>query len=390
MKGLIFHGPPGTGKTLMAKAIAGEMNCHFIAASGSQFVELYVGMGAKRVRELFNTARNNAPCIIFIDEIDAFAIKRGSNRSHSELDQTVNELLAQMDGFKDNTGILVIAATNNLESLDDAVLRPGRFDRKIKVELPTIEGRKEILDLYISKNKKMENISIDSLARQTIGFSGAELKNLVDMAIYEAIKAKRETITMEDFTEAKSKIQMGAVSNIKLDEAFKESTAYHEVGHALVAKLIDGPKVEHISILPRGQSLGQTVFSAEEKYSHSKEDIIKQIKIALGGRVAEKMNTYTESTGASHDLKMATNLARSLVCRFGMSEFGPINVDFNSQEYMSFSEHTKQKLDEETFKLLRNLEGEVDILLKNNLDLVKYWAQKLVEKENITADEFYG
>lgn len=390
MKGLMFYGPPGTGKTLMAKAIAGEMDCSFIAATGSQFVELYVGMGAKRVREIFAAARANAPCILFIDEIDAVAIKRGSNKSHSEYEQTVNEMLAQMDGFKDNSQILVIAATNNLDTLDEALLRPGRFDRKIKVDLPSVEGRKEILSLYIDANKQMKDIDIPALAKQTTGFSGADIKNLVDMAIYEAVKADSEFILMPHFWEAKNKVQLGAVSNIKLNDTEKLSTAYHEIGHALVAKLVEGMKVEHISIMPRGMSLGQTYFTKEEKYSWSKEDLIKQIQVLLGGRVAERLITNTESTGASHDLKTATNLARSLVCQFGMSSMGPVNMEFGSAEYMSLSEATKKQLDDETFKILRDMDQQVFSLLEKNKALVKMWAEKLVEKEQIEATEFYA
>lgn len=392
LKGIMFHGLPGTGKTLMAKAIAGELKCNFIAVSGSQFIEMYVGLGPKRIRELFDTARKNVPCIIFIDEIDSFAKKRGTTGGSvgTEYDSTVNEMLAQMDGFKDNTGVLVIAATNSLDSIDDALLRAGRFSRKIKVDLPNVEGRREILKLYTESNKKMENIDTEALSKQTTGFSGADLKNLVDIAISEAVRENSENVQMKHFIEAKSKLQLGAVSNIKLSEEDKKFTAYHEVGHALVSKILKGPRVEHISILPRGQSLGQTFFNREEKYSYSKEDLLKQIKIAMGGRVAEKMTTNTESTGATEDLKQAMHYARALVCRFGMSEAGPLNVDFGSAEYMSLSEKTKQQFDEETFKILKQSEIEVEQMLKENEDVVTRWANVLLEKEQIDSNEFYA
>lgn len=389
MKGLMLYGPPGTGKTLMAKAIAGETGSNFIAVSGSQMVELYVGMGAKRVRELFESARANTPCIVFIDEIDAFALKRGSNRSHSEYDQTVAEMLAQMDGFKDNTGVLVVAATNNLDSIDDALLRPGRFDRKIKVELPTLDGRIDILNLYINKNDKMKDIDTTAIAKQTWGFSGADIKNLVDQSIYEAIKAKQDVITMSNVWDAKNKIQMGSESNIKLNDSEKEITAYHEIGHALIAKLVNGPTVSQVSILPRGQSLGQTFFDIEERYSHTKEDIEKQIKICLGGRVAEKFITKTESTGAGDDLRKATNLARSLVCSFGMSKFGAICVDYGSQEYQMLSEETKKELDRETFALINKMHGEVESQLLENIETIKKMVDRLLVVETLTAKEFY-
>lgn len=389
MKGLMFYGPPGTGKTLMAKAIAGETGSNFIAVSGSQMVEMYVGLGAKRVRELFESARANAPCIVFIDEIDAFALKRGSNRSHSEYDQTVAEMLAQMDGFKDNTGVLVVAATNNLDSIDDALLRPGRFDRKIKVELPTLDGRTDILNLYVNRNDKMKDIDTTAIAKQTWGFSGADLKNLVDQSIYEAIKLKQEVITMTNFWDAKNKIQMGSESNIKLNDTEKEITAYHEIGHALIAKLIDGPKVSQVSILPRGQSLGQTFFDIEERYSHTKEDIEKQIKICLGGRVAEKFITKTESTGAGDDLRKATNLARSLVCSFGMSQFGSICVDYGSPEYQMLSEETKKELDKETFSLINKMHSEVEQQLFENIETIRKMVEKILLVETLTAKEFY-
>lgn len=395
LQGVMMYGPPGTGKTLMAKAVAGETNSHFIAVSGSQFVEMYVGLGAKRVRDLFEDARKNTPCVIFIDEIDAFAKKRGSRESHSEYDQTINEMLAQMDGMKDNEGVLVIAATNRIESIDEALIRPGRFDRKIKVDLPSVKGRKEILDLYINKNENMSK-SIDTvqLSKMTTYFSGADLANLVNEAIHLAFqkidqgKRTEKTIEMIDFIEAKDRIQLGTISNINLSEKEKRETAYHEMGHALISNLHKIGEINQVTILPRGNALGVTHTTPDEKYSYSKEDLQNQIMMLLGGKCAEMLVFNKTSTGASNDLERATSIARKIVCDFGMGEQGPVNLNYGSQEYNLLSDHMKYELDKEVMKVLRFLEHETSRLLKENIELLTLLSEVLIEKETVYLVEF--
>lgn len=387
-KGVILEGPPGTGKTLMAKAVATEIGGNFIAAAGSQFVELYVGMGAKRVREMFEKARANAPCVVFIDEIDAFAKKRGGAQSHSELDQTVNEFLAQMDGFKDNTGVLFIAATNRLSDLDEAFVRAGRFDRKVRVDLPSLKGRKEIFDLYVSKVDSMKDIDTSILAKMTTYFSGADIANLVNEAIMKAVKDNKEEVTMQDFIYAKDKILLGVASDIKLTEQDKTHTAYHEVGHAMVTHLMKGGEVAQISIIPRSNTLGVMQTSDEERSSYSKEQLMAKIMMLLGGKAAENVVFKHLSTGASNDLQRATDLARRIVCEFGMGKNGPINVKWNTSEYQLLSEKTKEELDSEVFGILRDLEKQTEELLTKHKAKLTEISQILIEKENMQGDEF--
>ena len=385
LSGVILHGPPGTGKTLMAKAVAKESNAHFIAASGSQFVELYVGMGAKRVRSIFNEARKRKPCVIFIDEIDAVARKRTGNSGGSEeYDQTVNEFLAQMDGFKDNDGILVIGATNRLEQLDDAILRPGRFDRKINVDTPTLKGREEILNLYISKNKKIDKVDVKKLAKVTPRFSGADLKNLVDQAIYLAIKEKSKLVRENHFLVAKDKIELGGERDLDMTEEDKKITAYHEVGHMFLSYFYKVGKVEKVSIVPRGQALGVTQISNEESVSYSKDQLMGQLAMLLGGRVAEQIFFNHQSTGASNDIMKATGLARKMVCDWGMSSFGPINISNNMDK---FSEKTKYEADQEIMKILKESEDKANKVLNENKNLVKKLSQELFERETLTSVE---
>jgi cell division protease FtsH len=388
LTGVILHGPPGTGKTLMAKAVAGESSSKFLAVSGSQFVELYVGMGAKRVRELFEEARRNAPCVVFIDEIDAFAVKRGCSRSHSELDQTVNEILTQMDGFKDNTGVLVIAATNRLDNIDDALLRPGRFDRKIKVDLPPLEGRKDILKLYISKNDKISpDVDVERLAKATVGFSGADLKNLVDESIYLAIQKESSDITMKHFLEAKDKIIMGTVREFKLTEEDKKITAYHEVGHALVSYLKKVGTVSQVSIIPRGNALGVTQMVEEEVTSYSKLNLESRLMMLMGGKVAESVFCNHSSNGASNDLQRATEIARRMVCEWGMGKLGPVNVGYATEQYNFLSEQLKYEIDREVIEILSKAEANTKELLSQYSDKVKQLVSLLIEKEEISLVE---
>ena len=394
-RGVLMYGPPGTGKTLMAKAVAGETNSHFIAASGSQFVEMYVGVGAQRVRKIFEEARRNTPCVIFIDEIDAFAKKRGSRDSHSEYDQTINEMLSQMDGMKDNTGILVIAATNRIDSIDEALTRPGRFDRKIKVDLPSVNGRKQILDLYVGKNKFMSK-SIDTLqlAKMTTYFSGADLSNLVKEAILLAFKKIKEgirvtrSIEMEDFREAKDKIQLGTIRDLNLSVKDKKETAYHEMGHALLSYEKNIGEVNQVTILPRGNALGVTHTTPEEKYSYSREDLENQIMMLLGGKCAEMLMFNKSSTGASNDLERATSIARKIVCDFGMGDHGPVNLNYGSPEYQMLSDQTKHKLDQEVMSVLKDSEKLTMKILLDNKDLLVLLSERLIEKETIFLDEF--
>lgn len=389
LTGVIMDGPPGTGKTLMAKAVAGEAKANFIAVSGSQFVELYVGVGAKRVREIFEKARKSAPCVIFIDEIDAFALKRGSNRSHSEYDQTVNEMLAQMDGFKDNTGILVIAATNRLDMIDDALLRPGRFSRKIKVDKPSVEGRKEILNLYIGKSNKMsKDLNVDLLAKSTINFSGADLKNLVDEAIYLAIKEDSEKISMIHFMKAKDKIIMGSERDIKLSDSDKKVTAYHEIGHAYISYSKKVGNVSQVSIIPRGEALGVTQMVEDEVHSYSKENLENRLMMLMGGKVAEKIFCNHQSTGASQDLKQATSIATRMVCEWGMSDIGPVNFSYGSEQYGQLSEQMKFMVDQEVRRICQKAETDATELLNKNKEKVEKLVNLLLEKEVILNEEF--
>jgi len=390
LSGIILHGSPGTGKTLIAKAIAGETNSNFIAVTGSSFVNMYVGVGADNVRKLFDEARKNAPCVIFIDEIDAFALKRGSERSHSEYDQTVNEMLAQMDGFQNNSGVLVIAATNSLDKLDDALTRPGRFDRKIRVDKPSFEGRKQILSLYISKSPKMSpNLDLDLLAKSTVMFAGADLKNLVDEAIYLAIKSNSETVLMEHFMKAKDKIQMGAERDLILSDKDKKLTAYHEIGHAVLSYLANPTSVAQVSIIPRGNALGVTQMVEDEKTSYSREDLYNRLLILMGGKCAEWVFCGNhQSTGASDDLRRATDIARRMVCEFGMGELGPVNLSFGTQEYSLLSEQTKFMIDSEVIKLLKRCEEETTQILKSKSSIVEALTNRLIEKETIHAQDF--
>jgi cell division protease FtsH len=395
LRGVLMYGPPGTGKTLMAKAVAGETNSHFIAASGSQFVEMYVGVGAQRVRKICDEARRNTPCVIFIDEIDAFAKKRGSRDSHSEYDQTINEMLAQMDGMKDNTGILVIAATNRIESIDDALTRPGRFDRKIKVDLPSVNGRKAILDLYVAKNKFMsESVDTLQLAKMTTYFSGADLSNLVKEAIILAFKKiengirNARSIEMEDFTEAKDKIQLGTIRDLNLSVKDKTETAYHEMGHALISYKKKVGEVNQITIVPRGNALGLTHTTPEEKYSYSREDLENQIMMLLGGKCAEMIMFNKSSTGVSNDLERATSIARKIVCDFGMGDHGPINLNYGSQEYHMLSDQTKYQLDKEVMSVLKASEKETSKILEEHKELLVALSERLIEKETMFFPEF--
>ncbi len=392
-RGVLLTGSPGNGKTLLAKAVAGEANCPFLQINGSQFIELFVGMGASRMRNLFNKARNYAPCIIFIDEIDAIGGKRQNDvgfGAGSEYSQTLNELLAQMDGFeKSNAPIILIGATNRPEMLDAALLRPGRFDSKIKVELPHVESREKILKIHAKNYKINPSVDFKYLAKLTIGFSGAELANLINEASHIAAAAKREAIVMEDFNAAYDKITLGKPTKIHISQEDRKITAYHEAGHALVQLLTPGSKntIDKVTILPRGHVGGFTRFVQNEEVRHeSREDILNQVKIALGGRVAEQIIFGKFTGGACSDIKSATELLRRMICELGMSqELGPVYYQQDANGLTHYSVDTGQKIDEEIRKLMKICEKEVHELLSNNKVKLEKIANALLELETLTG-----
>lgn len=384
-KGVLLNGPPGTGKTLLAKVTANECKANFISASGSEFVEMYVGVGARRVRDLFNKAKNMSPCIIFIDEIDAVAGKRGMS-SNDEREQTLNQLLVEMDGFGSQTNILVIAATNQIEKLDSAILRPGRFDRQIMVHLPDINGREKILNIYLNKTQIDTTVSVREVAKITAGFSGAELANLVNEAILYAARAKKNSISQKDILWAKDKITMGSERKIQMNQNDRIHTAYHEIGHALVSKVLGVGTVSQISIVPRGKALGVTQLEQEDMLSLSKSQAINQLAMMMGGRVAEKIFFSHLSTGAVNDLQRCYNLSRSMVSAWGMSDMGPLALE--DQAYRYISEKTKEMMDEEILTLVNAAEELAHQIILANKKLVISLSNTLLEKENISLEEF--
>jgi cell division protease FtsH len=396
-KGLLLSGPPGTGKTLIAKAMAKEAGCNFIAVSGSSFVEMFVGMGAKRVRELFAEARKTRPCIIFIDEIDAVGKKRGGGVSggNDEREQTLNQILTEMDGFETESGIFVMAATNRSETLDDALVRPGRFDRLINVPLPTIKGRTEILGVH-SKNKSLDSsVSLRDIARGTVGFSGADLANLINEASILSARDNKTTITQDYFEKAKDKIMMGPeqTDNMMNDEE-KTMTAYHEAGHAIVGYLTEEHDPVHkVTIIPRGRALGVTLFLPErDKVSLSKTGILSQIQTLYAGRIAEDI-IYGDkkiSTGASNDIERATLLARKMVTDWGMSSVGKIHIDEKVNQYgekNTYSEKRLSEIDDEVSLILEKQYEIAENILNNNKDKLKEMTQLLIEKETIDSND---
>lgn len=387
-KGVIFYGPPGTGKTLMAKAIAGEAGVPFFSMSGSDFVEMYVGVGAKRVRELFKEAKKNAPCVVFIDEIDAVGGKRGYGNSNSEREQTINALLNEMDGFNGSEGILVIAATNRIEMLDDALVRPGRFDKHIAIELPDLKGRLEILQLH-SKNKKFaDDVNLEQLAKTTIGFAGSDLKTLLNEATIIAVDNGHDFITNEDID--KAFYQMVMKGHVKKDtENRKEDevklVAWHEAGHAVAAKLLTNNSVPKVTIIPSTSGAGGATFITPDKMGlHSKKDIVNDIKINYAGRIAEYLLLGDEemiTTGASSDIKQATKNIRAMIESYGMTDsFGLLNLkDF---EYVD-----SKLIVEEAQKMSKTIYQETLDLLTKNKHLVQAVAEALIEKETIEEEE---
>jgi len=395
-KGVLLAGPPGTGKTLLAKAIAGEANVPFLSVSGSEFVEMFVGVGASRVRDLFDQAKKHAPCIVFIDEIDAVGRKRGVGVSggHDEREQTLNQLLVEMDGFESSDGIIVIAATNRPDILDPALLRPGRFDRQIFVPLPDVKGRLEILKIHTKDKPLADDVDLEVIARSTPGFSGADLANIVNEAALIAARKNHGKITMEDFEEAKDKVTMGIErKSMVLSEQEKITTAYHEAGHALVAKLLpNADKVHKVTIIPRGKALGVTQqLPEEDRYTYTKEYLLDRLAVLFGGRVAEELALGTISTGAGNDIERATELARRMVAEWGMSEkIGPIAVKIKEQfgePVELVSEEMRRLIDKEVKRIITETYNRTKELLSQNMDKLENLAKALLERETLTGEE---
>jgi len=401
-KGVLLVGPPGTGKTLLARAVAGEAGVPFFSISGSDFVEMYVGVGASRVRDLFEQAKRAKPCIIFIDEIDAVGRKRGSGMGggHDEREQTLNQLLVEMDGFGKNEEIIILAATNRPDILDPALLRPGRFDRQITVDLPDVTAREEILNIYAKEKPVAEDVDLKLLAKNTVGLSGAELENIMNEAAILAARGGKETINNTDIQNANVKVLMGPEKRSRvIPEKDKKITAYHEAGHAMVAKYSsDKDEVSHISIIPRGMSGGHTMYHSKEDNEHmTRNDLLSRIRWALGGRAAESIVLDDITTGASEDIKYATRLSYEMVTKFGMSEkLGLVCYDQNEEVVLgrdlgvqkSYSESTAGEIDSEVKAIIdREYKAAVDILKEHKEKLDKV-AEVLLEKETIDGKEF--
>ncbi len=401
-KGVLLMGPPGTGKTLLARAIAGEANVPFFSISGSDFVEMFVGVGASRVRDLFEQGKKNAPCIIFIDEIDAVGRHRGAGLGggHDEREQTLNQLLVEMDGFESNEGVILIAATNRPDVLDPALLRPGRFDRQVIVSLPDIKGREGILRVHTKKIPLGEDVDISVLARGTPGFSGAQLANMVNEAALIAARRDRKSVSMADFEEAKDKVLMGKErKSMVMNEREKRNTAYHEAGHALVAYLLpESDPLHKVTIIPRGRALGVTMqLPEEDKYNYTKEYMLSSITILLAGRIAEELVLGTVTTGAANDLERVTNLARKMVCEWGMSEeLGPLTFGKKEEQiflgreiaqHQDYSESTAIKIDEEVKRIVLAAYRRAQSILEQNRDSLVRLAEALLEYETLDAEE---
>ncbi len=401
-KGILLVGSPGTGKTLLAKAIAGEAGVPFFSISGSDFVEMFVGVGASRVRDLFDQAKKNSPCIIFIDEIDAVGRQRGAGLGggHDEREQTLNQLLVEMDGFESNEGIIVLAATNRPDVLDPALLRPGRFDRQIVVPLPDVKGRLEILKVHTKKVPLSEDVDLEKIARGTPGFSGADLANLVNEAALIAARRNSEKVHMNDIESAKDKVLMGIErKSMVLSEEERKITAYHEAGHALVAKLTPSTDPIHkVSIIPRGRALGVTQqLPLDDRYTYSRDYLYGTLKVLLGGRVAEEISLQTMTTGAGNDLERATELARKMVTEWGMSErMGPLTFGKREEhvflgreiaKHRDYSDKTAEEIDEETKRIVTEAYHQTKDLLLKNMNLLDAIAKALLERETLEANE---
>jgi cell division protease FtsH len=401
-KGVLIVGPPGTGKTLLAKAIAGEAGVPFFSISGSDFVEMFVGVGASRVRDLFEQGKKHAPCIIFIDEIDAVGRLRGAGLGggHDEREQTLNQLLVEMDGFDTNEGVILVAATNRPDVLDPALLRPGRFDRQVVVARPDLKGRMEILRVHTKKVAMSPEVALDVVARGTPGFSGADLENLVNEAALLAARKDKKAVEMDDFEFAKDKVLMGVERrSLILSDEEKRTTAYHEAGHALVARLIPGTDPLHkVTIIPRGRALGLTMqLPTDDRYTYPKEYLYNNIAILMGGRAAEEVVLNFMTTGAGNDIERATDLARKMVCEWGMSEkMGPLSFGKKEQEiflgreisqHRDYSEHTAIEIDQEVRRLVTENYERAKTLIRDNIKSLRALAEALLEREVLDGPE---
>ena len=399
-KGILLVGPPGTGKTMLAKAVAGEANVPFFSMSGSEFVEMFVGMGASKVRDLFQQAKEKAPCIVFIDEIDAIGKKRdGQIGGNDEREQTLNQLLTEMDGFEDNTGVIILAATNRPESLDPALLRPGRFDRRVPVELPDLKGREDILKVHAKKIKVGDNVDYNKVARMASGASGAELANIVNEAALRAVRDNRKFVTQEDLEESIEVVIAGyQKKNAILTDKEKRIVAYHEIGHALVAaKQTNSAPVQKITIVPRTSgALGYTMQVEEgNHYLMTKEEILNKIATLTGGRAAEEIVFGSVTTGASNDIEQATKLARAMITRYGMTcDFDMVAMEVQTNQYLggdsslTCSPETQTKIDEKVVEVVRSEHEKAAGILMENREKLDDLARYLYEKETITGEEF--
>ena len=400
-KGVLLAGAPGTGKTLLAKAIAGEAEVPFFTISGSDFVEMFVGVGASRVRDLFVQGKKNAPCIIFIDEIDAVGRHRGAGLGggHDEREQTLNQLLVEMDGFESSEGVIIVAATNRPDVLDPALLRPGRFDRQVIVPIPDVGGREKILEVYGRKTAVADNIEWKVIARGTPGFTGADLENMVNEAALLAARGGGDKVTMQHLEEAKDKVMMGAERrSMIITDKEKKITAYHEAGHALVAILLpDTDPIHKVTIIPRGRALGLTQqLPIEEKHTHSKRYLINRICILLGGRSAESLVFDDITTGAGNDIEQATTLARKMVCEWGMSDMGPLTFGKKEEQiflgreiaqHRDYSEGTAIQIDKEVKELVESANNTAQKLLSDNVQVLHEMANALLERETIVLED---
>jgi cell division protease FtsH len=401
-KGVLLMGPPGTGKTLLARAIAGEAGVPFFSISGSDFVEMFVGVGASRVRDLFVQGKKNAPCIIFIDEIDAVGRHRGAGLGggHDEREQTLNQLLVEMDGFESNEGVILIAATNRPDVLDPALLRPGRFDRQVVVPRPDVKGREAILRVHAKKTPLAPDVNLEIVAKGTPGFSGADLSNVVNEAALLAARRNKNFVDMSDFDDAKDKVLMGVERrSMVISEEEKKNTAYHEAGHTLVAKFLPGADPVHkVSIIPRGRALGVTMqLPIEDKHSYSRELLLDRIAVLMGGRAAEEIIFRTTTTGAGNDIERATELARKMVCEWGMSEkLGPVTFGKKDEQiflgremasHKNYSEATAVEIDGEIRRIVEDNYSRVRRMLTAQVDTLHRLAEVLIEKENLSGAE---
>jgi cell division protease FtsH len=400
-KGVLLMGPPGTGKTLLARSVAGEANVPFFTISGSDFVEMFVGVGASRVRDLFEQGKKNAPCIVFIDEIDAVGRHRGAGLGggHDEREQTLNALLVEMDGFDTNEGVILVAATNRPDVLDPALLRPGRFDRRVVVDRPDLRGREQILKVHTRQTPLTENVDLSVIARGTPGFSGADLANLVNEAALNAARFNKKKVEMIDFEYAKDKVMMGPErKSMIMTEEEKKNTAYHEGGHALVAALLpDADPLHKVTIIPRGRALGVTMqLPIEDKYSHTKEYLDATITVMMGGRIAEEKFLGHMTTGAGNDLEKATDLARKMVCEWGMSELGPLTfgkVDgevFLGRDFgrtQDYSQETANRIDAEVRRIVTSAYDRAARIIGEHESVMHRLARTLLEKEVLDGEE---